>query len=108
MKNYVLKRHLEIDQLDIIDIINDDHTFKPLIEWPKAWRTSLQGIDLIELGGQEIDAGVVKKIKWPDKIKNLELLGKHIDIQAYKERIDHESSSIVVPFDSIKIIRDGD
>ena len=37
-------------------------------------------------------AALLKKIKWPDKVKNLELLGKHIDVNAFKETVDHKSS----------------
>jgi hypothetical protein len=33
-----------------------------------------------------------KKIKWPDKVKNLELLGKHIAVGAFKEKIEHDVS----------------
>jgi hypothetical protein len=31
---------------------------------------------------------MVKKIRWPDKLKNLELFGKHVDIQAFKDKRD--------------------
>ncbi len=32
--------------------------------------------------------GILKKIKWPDKVKNLELIGKHVDVNAFKERLE--------------------
>ena len=32
---------------------------------------------------------MLKKIKWPDKLKNLELLGKHVNVQAFKEQVAH-------------------
>lgn len=31
---------------------------------------------------------ILKKIKWPDKVKNLELIGKHVDVNAFKERTE--------------------
>ncbi|HHC2134918.1 TPA: terminase small subunit, partial [Klebsiella pneumoniae] len=31
---------------------------------------------------------ILKKIKWPDKVKNLELIGKHVDVNAFKERME--------------------
>lgn len=31
---------------------------------------------------------ILKKVKWPDKVKNLELIGKHVDVNAFKERLD--------------------
>ncbi|GAB3287837.1 terminase small subunit [Parahaliea aestuarii] len=33
--------------------------------------------------------GLLKKIKWPDKLRNLELLGKHVAVGAFRETIDH-------------------
>jgi phage terminase small subunit len=32
------------------------------------------------------DENILKKIKWPDKVKNLELIGKHVEVQAWRER----------------------
>jgi len=88
---YVLKRLLEIDQMDVKDILNDDGTIKRIMEWPKVWRTSLSGVDVVELASGD-EAAILKKIKWPDKIRNLELLGKHIDISAFSDKVDHTSS----------------
>jgi len=34
------------------------------------------GIDVSELKGKESEAGFLKKIKWPDKLRNLELIGE--------------------------------
>ena len=33
-------------------------------------------------------AAVIKKIKWPDKLKNLELLGRHVNIGAWNKEED--------------------
>lgn len=85
----VLKRHIEIDQMDIGDILKDDGSLKPISQWPKVWRTSISGLDIVELMSRGDDREAldswVKKIKWPDKLKNLELLGKHVDVSAYGE-----------------------
>jgi len=88
---YVLNRLLEIDQMDVKDILNDDGTIKRIMEWPKVWRTSLSGVDVVELASGD-EAAILKKIKWPDKVKNLELLGKHININAFSERQDIKMS----------------
>ena len=94
--NYVLKRLIEIDQMDVLDIMNDDMSFRPLHEWPKVWRQYLSGVDLSEIfegrGDDREMVGILKKIKWPDKVKNLELLGKHIGVGAFTEKVDHTSS----------------
>ncbi|HAI4994543.1 TPA: terminase small subunit [Escherichia coli] len=101
--DYVLMRLVEIDQMDVIDILNDDGGMKPIAEWPKVWRTSLSAMDIatikttqasLQKENGEADLSVedvehiLKKVKWPDKVKNLELIGKHVDVNAFKERLD--------------------
>lgn len=90
--DYVLNRLVEIDQLDVLDILRDDMSFKPLSEWPKGWRQYLVGFDIAEMfEGQGEDrsmVGLMKKIKWPDKVKNLELLGKHVAVSAFREQVE--------------------
>lgn len=100
---YVLRRLREIDELDIIDIMRDDLSdFKPLSEWPKSWRISISGLDLQTISsrsdGDDIES-IVKKIKWPDKTKNLELIGRHVDVGAW----NGESSSNELPIGKIEI-----
>ncbi|MFQ6558184.1 terminase small subunit [Pseudomonas sp. Lb2C1-1] len=89
--DYVLKRLVEIDQLDVLDILQDDMSFKPLSEWPKGWRQYLVGFDIAEMfkghGEDRSMVGLMKKIKWPDKVKNLELLGKHVNVNAFRDQV---------------------
>lgn len=89
--DYVLQRLVEIDQLDVLDILEDDMSFKPLSKWPKAWRQYLVGFDIAEMfegqGDDRSMVGLMKKIKWPDKVKNLELLGKHVNVNAFREQV---------------------
>jgi len=84
--DYVLKRLVEIDQMDVLDIMDDDGNVKPLRDWPKIWRQYISNIETISMDDGE---GWLKKIKWPDKVKNLELLGKHVSVGAFKEKIEH-------------------
>ncbi|YCI31080.1 terminase small subunit [Erwinia sp. PK3-005] len=88
--DYVLKRLFDIDQMDVLDILTEAGDLKPVAQWPKVWRTTLSGLDVAVMGGEEDTAGILKKIKWPDKVKNLELLGKHISVLAFKEQTSHE------------------
>ncbi|WP_027854689.1 terminase small subunit [Marinobacterium litorale] len=94
--DYVLQRHREIDEMDVIDIMDDDGGLLPVRQWPKVWRQFISGMDVSELfdgrGDEKAIVGVMKKIKWPDKIRNLELMGKHVDVQAYKEKLEHGGS----------------
>lgn len=81
-QDYVLARMVEIDQMDVLDIMTDDMALKPVSEWPRVWRQYLSGFDLAEMfegrGDEREMVGILKKIKWPDKVKNLELLGRHL------------------------------
>lgn len=90
--DYVLSRLVEIDQMDCLDIINDNGGVRPISEWPKIWRQFISGFDVADLfegqGDERKLVGLLKKIKWPDKLKNLELLGKHINVQAFKEKLE--------------------
>ncbi|EHY8538012.1 terminase small subunit [Salmonella enterica] len=90
--DYVLLRLVEIDQMDVIDILNDDMSIKLVSEWPKVWRQYLTGFELADMfegrGDEKELVGILKKIKWPDKVKNLELIGKHVDVNAFKERLE--------------------
>lgn len=90
--DYVLLRLVEIDQMNVIDILNDDMSIKPVSEWPKVWRQYLTGFELADMfegrGDEKELVGILKKIKWPDKVKNLELIGKHVDVNAFKERLE--------------------
>lgn len=91
---YVLTRLGEIDQMDALDILADDGSVKPIAEWPKIWRQMISGLDVMEIaqGDEETRIAVVKKIKWPDKIRNLELIGRHVGVQAFKDRVEHSGS----------------
>ncbi|MCS7523261.1 terminase small subunit [Pseudomonas aeruginosa] len=84
--DYVVRRLEEIDQMDLLDIVNDDLTLRPLSQWPKAWRQFLSGIEIAELfegrGDDRRIAGVLRKIKWPDKLRNLELLSRHVGTES--------------------------
>ena len=90
--DYVLRRLAEIDQMDVIDILRDDMSLKPVSEWPKVWRQYLSGFDLAEMfegvGEDRAMVGILKKLKWPDKVRNLELLGKHVDVSAFRDKVE--------------------
>ncbi|WBX91578.1 terminase small subunit [Achromobacter mucicolens] len=89
--DYVLARMVEIDQMDVLDIMTDRMELKPVSEWPRVWRQYLSGFDLSELfegtGDERAMMGMLKKIRWPDKTKNLEMLGRHLGM--FKDRVEH-------------------
>lgn len=58
--NYVLRRLVEIDQMDVADIIDGNGDIKPVKEWPKVWRTSLSAIDVQLISSGDMDV-ITKK-----------------------------------------------
>jgi phage terminase small subunit len=93
--DYVLKRLVEIDQMDVLDILDDSGALKPIRDWPRSWRTLISGFDVTEMAGGQTDALVLlKKIKWPDKVKNLELMGKHVNVRAWEKEAEDNSDDL--------------
>lgn len=91
--DYVLDRLIQIDQLDVADILDENGDLLPVREWSKAWRTSVNAIEVIQMSKGDMDIETfLKKVKLPDKLKNLELLGKHVDVQAFKDKVENEVS----------------
>lgn len=103
--DYVLKRLVEIDQMDVLDIMDDQMKILPLRDWPKIWRQYISNIENLELTDAD---GVFKKIKWPDKVKNLELLGKHVSVGAFKDKIEHSSDPNNPINMSLKVVFEDD
>ena len=75
--------------MDVLDILLQNGELKPIKDWPKVWRTTLSGMDVVEIVSAD-SAALLKKIKWPDKVKNLELLGRHVSVQAFKDNVKNE------------------
>lgn len=105
---YVLSRLYEIDQLDILDIMDEEmENFKPLSQWPKTWRISINAIDIKRIVESRKDGSkvsvetIIEKIKWPDKTRNLELLGKHVSVKAFEGELGSTDDKPVV----IKFVR---
>ncbi|HEH8511560.1 TPA: terminase small subunit [Pseudomonas aeruginosa] len=84
--DYVIRRLREIDEMDVLDILEDDGSFRSIRDWPRAWRQFLSGIEIAELfegrGDDRRIAGVLRKVTWPDKLRNLELLSRHVGTES--------------------------
>jgi phage terminase small subunit len=81
--DYVMQRLVAIDQMDILEIFYDNGQIKPLSDWPLVWRQSIGSFETIEISGKENEKVIVRRVKLPDKLRNLEMLGRHTDIQAW-------------------------
>lgn len=90
--DFVLQRLYDITRMKASDILDDDGNIRPISEWPEVWDESLSGMELQEVkekgndDREEYIETFLKKIKTPDKLRAIELMGKHIDINAWTER----------------------
>ena len=65
--DYVLRHLVEIDQMDVLGILNDDGSLKQISLWPKAWRTSLTGLNIsttIQNFDEETAETILKKVNF--------------------------------------------
>jgi phage terminase small subunit len=85
--DWLLARLAAEAQADVNDLYNEDGRIKPVKDWPLIWRQGLvAGLEVETIGE---GAGHLTKVKLSDRIKRLELIGKHIDVQAFKDKIEH-------------------
>lgn len=83
--NWMLTRLAEEVDADLADILNDDGSIKDVRNWPKVWRTGLvQSLDIESIG----DAVRVAKVRLSDRAKRLELIGRHVDVQAWNDKVE--------------------
>ena len=84
-----------IDAEWVLRRLHDDESgnLKPIHEWPKVWRTGLvagiettQERDGTDAEGKPVYA-TVRKVKLSDRVRMVELIGKHVDVAAFKEQI---------------------
>lgn len=91
----VLEELKRIAVCDVNDAFNPmDGTLLPLNEIPVDVRKCIAGFQVEELwmgkDGERVQIGVVKKVKFWDKNKGLELLGKYFKL--FTDRVEHDVS----------------
>lgn len=89
--DWLLSRLAEEADADMADLYDAAGALRPVSEWPPIWRKGLvQGLDVEEMRGPDgAVVGQVRKVKISDRVKRLELIGRHIDVGAFRDRIEH-------------------
>lgn len=90
--DWVLRRLVNEAEADLADLYDDKGNLLPVDEWPLIWRQGLvQGIEINALyeaqGADRVQIGEVKKIRISDRVRRIELIGKHVRINAFQEQI---------------------
>ena len=92
--DWVLRRLADEATADLADILDEAGAIKPVADWPLIWRQGLvAGIDVHEDMVDGVKAGQTVKIKLSDRIKRIELIGKHVNVQAFREQV-HNTGAI--------------
>ncbi len=85
---------INADPCDIID--RKTGAYKSIFDWPIEWRRMLSAADVQELwegrGKNCEKIGEIIKFKFIDKLRAIELLGKHTNVQAFSENINLRSN----------------
>jgi len=107
--DWLLKRLALEAEADLNDLYSEDGGLKPVNQWPKIWRQGLvSGIDSHQeyeyIAGEKVPAGVVQKIKLSDRVKRLEMIGKHVDVSAFSENHNHTGSVSIAIADILESI----
>lgn len=95
---YVLDETLRIQKANIQDIVDDHGNIKDVSQWPEVWQRMVNGIEVEEIwskGKEPEYIGRVKKVKMMNREKILEMLGKHVNIQAFADKRIHEHTGEV-------------
>jgi len=85
--DWVLQRLALEAEADLADLYNEDGAIKSIHDMPLIWRQGLiAGVDVSQMFGD--DDGTITKIKISDRIKRIELIGKHVDVSAFQENMN--------------------
>lgn len=89
----ILLELLKIARTDIGQAFDVNGNMKPINEIPEDVRRAIQAIEVDELfegqGHERTQVGLTKKIKFWDKVKSLELLGKHLKLFTERHEVQH-------------------
>ena len=95
--DWLLARLADEAEADVADLYDENQNLKPVKEWPPIWRKGLvAGVDVEQLfegtGKDRAHIGQLVKVKLSDRVKRLELIGKHVGVQAFKEKVEVDAS----------------
>lgn len=99
--DYVLRRLHEIESFNSDDMYREDGNLKDVSEWPENAGRIISGIEITRTvlrGGGDDDDGEIltKKIKVESRTKALELMGKHVNVNAFDTTVKTEGTITIV------------
>lgn len=93
--DWVLRRLAMEAEADLADLYDENGNLRPVADWPLIWRQGLvAGIDTAEERDGDSVVADIRKVKLSDRIKRIELIGKHVNVQAFRDQIDHKVTGV--------------
>lgn len=91
--DWVLRRLHKEATADLAGIFDEQGRLRQISEWPDVFRrglvVSVESFEEYAGRGEDRTAiGMVRKVKLSDRIKHIELIGKHVDVAAFRERVE--------------------
>lgn len=87
--DWVLTTLAEEKTADLAALYDDAGNLRPMREWPMAFRRGLVvGVETVH--GD--DGSVVRKVRLSDRVRHMEMIGKHVDVQAFSEQMRHSGT----------------
>lgn len=94
--DYVLSALRDTYEAKISEIHDDSGLLLPVSEWPAVWQRGVSGLEIHEKYNENGESiGRVAKVRMPDKLKTLELMGKHTAVSAFTERVEVEEVTTI-------------
>ncbi len=83
--DWVLRRLVELAEADIAHLVNANGDLRALADMPDGVRRLVAGIDVTAQEG----GAYIRKVRLVDRLKVLELIGKHVTVSAFRESVNH-------------------
>jgi phage terminase small subunit len=92
--DWVLRRLASEAEADIADLYDDDGNLLPIKKWPHVFRRGLVvSVDTVQDrdgAGDDARGVSVRRVRLQDRSKIIELIGKHVGVQAFRDRLGVE------------------
>ncbi|MBV9528525.1 terminase small subunit [Sphingomonas sp.] len=86
--DWLLNRLAQEADADLQDLYDESGGLRPVKDWPPVWRRGLvAGIDVEEQRSGDAVTATVRKIKLSDRTRRLELIGRHVNVQAFRDQL---------------------
>lgn len=91
---WVLRQLVELYEMDFEEIIKVNGVGEPEFDFSEATPEMLSALEQIDISPTKY--GTKISVKLPSKHKLLETIGRHVDVNAFKEHIEHSGAVPVI------------